>query len=1230
MQVESGQFEQLLDGGSDGDFLRALLENIEDGIVACDAGGVLRYFNRAAWEFHGLSAEPLEPEKWAQHYDLFYADGQTPMRTEDVPLYRALRDGTVTGAEMVIAPRRGGRRRHLVASGRAIFDRSGTKAGAVVSMHEVTDRKAADELRDLAQRLAEREARSKATIDTALDCIIGMDHEGRITEWNPAAERVFGFTRDEVLGQEMCQFIIPPEFCEAHREGIRRYVSTRTSDVLGQRMEMPALRKGGERFTSELAITRNPGEPPTFTGFMRDVTAERQAQKLQGLLVSLDDAVRRLKDPDEITATSARILGQHLNVDRCAYAEVDAEHDAMVLTGNFTRGTKSIVGRLKLSDFGPEFVRLMHEDKAYVVTDVDTHSPPLDVAAYHAAQIRAVISVPLHKGGRFVAGMAVHQTSPRAWTQHEVELVRTVASRCWESIERARAVRTLEQNLAQIETVLSSVADGVVASDPQGNLIEWNAAALAIHGYGDLAEARKHLSEFPKTYELRTVAGELIPFEQWPMPRALRGETFSTYEVRLRRIDQGWEKFIDYKGTPIRDHRGEIALAVLTVHDISERKRAENALAESESKFRQLANTIPQLAWMADPSGWVFWYNDRWYEYTGTTPRDMEGWGWQSVHDPQELPRVLEGWKRSIETGERFDMTFPLKGADGTFRPFLTRVNPLRDAEGRVTLWFGTNTDLSDRVKLDERFRITADSAPVLIWISDTTKACTWFNKPWLDFTGRTMAQEYGNGWADGVHPDDFERCLKTYTSNFDARSPFRMEYRLRRHDREWRWVVDNGAPLFEGPGGAFSGFVGSCLDITDMKEAEAERQQLLDSERTARENAERASRLKDDFLATLSHELRTPLNAILGWSQILRRGRADDAESVAEGLDIIERNARVQAQLIADLLDMSAITSGKVRLNVLRVTLPEVLEAAVASVKPSADAKGIKLVKVLDSTAGPVWGDPDRLQQIFWNLLTNALKFTPKGGRVQVALERVNSHLEVSVSDNGKGMDVEFLPHVFDRFRQADASTTRQHGGLGLGLSIVKNLVELHGGSVSASSPGEGKGATFVVSIPLSPILDVGAPESPRAHPARARKADSTDCVERLDGVTVLIVDDEADARELVRRVLRQCGAEVLTAGSAGEGLVILREMRPDVLLTDIGMPHEDGYLLIQQVRELPAGQGGTVPAAALTAFARSEDRQRALRAGFQTHIPKPVEPGELVTIVASLAGRTLRGKSS
>ncbi len=410
--------------------------------------------------------------------------------------------------------------------------------------------------------------------------------------------------------------------------------------------------------------------------------------------------------------------------------------------------------------------------------------------------------------------------------------------------------------------------------------------------------------------------------------------------------------------------------------------------------------------------------------------------------------------------------------------------------------------------------------------------------------------------------------------------------------------------------------------DITERTRAEAafaaEREELLESERIARADAERASRLKDEFLATLSHELRTPLSAILGWSQLLATGGMSPSD-VAQGLEAIERNARAQTQLIEDLLDMSRIISGKVRLDVQWTDLASVVNGAVDSVRPAAEAKEIHLRKILDPAAGPVTGDPTRLQQVVWNLLNNAIKFTPKGGKVDVVLQRVNSHLEIIVNDSGVGIKPEFLPLVFERFRQGDSSTTRYHGGLGLGLSIVKSLVEMHGGTVRARSGGEGQGATFIVHLPLAPIRN----NEDREHPTTP-KASTLDLSQlSLKDVKVLVVDDEPDARALISRVLTQCQADVVAAASASEGLHELRRFRPDVVVSDIGMPEMDGYQFIREVRKLPPEQGGKTPAIALTAFARSQDRTKAMIAGYTVHISKPIEPQELAATVVFLGGR-------
>jgi signal transduction histidine kinase/ActR/RegA family two-component response regulator len=421
------------------------------------------------------------------------------------------------------------------------------------------------------------------------------------------------------------------------------------------------------------------------------------------------------------------------------------------------------------------------------------------------------------------------------------------------------------------------------------------------------------------------------------------------------------------------------------------------------------------------------------------------------------------------------------------------------------------------------------------------------------------------------------------------------------------------------------AGQAGIAIDNARLYEAAqqaaGERKMLLESERAARNAAEKMSELKDEFLATLSHELRTPLNAILGWSQVLQRGPKDEFDT-RQGLEAIERNARMQTQLIEDLLDMSRITSGKLRLDVQPLQPVSFIEAAIETVTPGADAKGIRLERLLDPAAGPISGDPGRLQQVVWNLLSNAIKFTPKNGKVQILLERVNSHIEISVADTGVGIRPEFIPHLFERFRQGDASTTRKYGGLGLGLSIVKNLVELHGGTVRVKSAGQDQGTTVTVHLPLTAVHRSSSTEV-RLHPKSSNVQAIHINAAELAGLKVLVVDDQPDARELVRRVLEDCAAEVITAGTAAEALALVERHRPDVLISDIGMPEGDGYELLRQVRALGAERGGKVPAIALTAFARSEDRTRALRAGFVVHVSKPVDPTELVATVASVAGR-------
>ncbi|HEV2296105.1 MAG TPA: PAS domain S-box protein [Tepidisphaeraceae bacterium] len=734
------------------------------------------------------------------------------------------------------------------------------------------------------------------------------------------------------------------------------------------------------------------------------------------------------------------------------------------------------------------------------------------------------------------------------------------------------------------------------------------------------------------------------------LEQAVRDGTPFVIEKRYVRPD-GSHVWVSNSVSVTRDADGKPNGVVAASVDITDRRRAEaererakEQAEQSLAQWRAVVESMTEGLVLADAEGNLLLMNpaalaihefasvEEMLKRLGDYPGLFE------LHDAEGRFLPLADWPISrVLRGERFSGYEVEVQRRDTGRRWIGSYGgtPVRDADGRLQQAVLTLRDVTDQRRAqaalrssEELVRTIAENSTQGLAMMDARGYCTYANKAWLDMTGCSV-EEIGSKplhylvhhhYPDG-RPYPIEDCPidRALPENFDVRAHEDLFFRK---DGSTFPVLVAASPIFKD--GRPISTVIEIRDVTEAKRAESERERLLDSERGARAEAERASRMKDEFLATLSHELRTPLNAILGWSQILAGG-AKDAEDLSEGLRTIERNARAQTQIIEDLLDMSRIISGKVRLDVQRIDLAPVVHGAVESIKPAAEAKGISLQAVLDPLAGPVSGDPNRLQQVMWNLLTNAVKFTPRGGRVQVVVERVNSHLEISVSDTGEGIEPEFLPHVFDRFRQADASTTRRHGGLGLGLAIVKQLVELHGGSIRASSSGPGTGATFTVSLPMTVVHPEPADEPSRRHPvANVSGVINTATCLSLAGVRVLVVDDEPDALNLVRRLLENCEAVVTTAGSASEAMKLVQAEPPDVVVSDIGMPNEDGYAFIRKVRALGPQRGGDVPAVALTAYARSEDRMRSVLAGFHMHVAKPVEPAELITMVASLAGRT------
>ena len=587
----------------------------------------------------------------------------------------------------------------------------------------------------------------------------------------------------------------------------------------------------------------------------------------------------------------------------------------------------------------------------------------------------------------------------------------------------------------------------------------------------------------------------------------------------------------------------------------------------------------------------------------------------------EEIPlyRALQGERvRDVE------MVVAPKG--GTPRTVLASGGPVYGPNGEKLGAVVVMRDFTEHKEAQEALRREStllhalmDNIPDAIYFKDTESRFTRVN--------RHAPYRGGNAPEEVVGKTDFDFFVEEH-----ARAAYEDEQRVMKTgvplvdkeecetytDGSQTWLSTTKVPILDEEGHV-TGLVGISRDISERKRAEEARLELA-REQAARAEAEAANRLKDEFLATLSHELRTPLTAILGWAKLLADGQVSEGKA-ADAFGAIYRNARTQAQLIDDLLDVSRVITGKLRIEVAPVNLGAVVEAAAAVVRPAAEAKGVALNVSLGGEALTVNGDPARLQQVVWNLLSNAVKFTPAGGRVEARVRRAGSQMEVAVSDTGQGIEAEFLPHVFERFRQAEMGTTRRHAGLGLGLAIVRHLVELHGGTVKAESEGEGKGSTFIVRLPVRAVRAAEETTARAERPARPEASDAASATHTLEGVKVLIVDDEPDARRLLTELLSQRGAEVSAAASAAEALETLQAWRPDVLLCDIGMPDGDGYELIRRVRELPLERGGRTPAAALTAYAGPADRARALASGFQTHVAKPVEPAELAAVVAGLA---------
>lgn len=829
-----------------------------------------------------------------------------------------------------------------------------------------------------------------------------------------------------------------------------------------------------------------------------------------------------------------------------------------------------------------------------------------------------------------------------------------------------------------LAAIIESAEDAIISKTLQGVITSWNKGAERIFGYTANEVIGKPITIL--------IPPDHLDEEPAILARLGRGERVQHYEtIRVRK--DGTLIDISLTVSPIKDQHGNLIGASKIARDITAQKQVRRELDEAAARLNLTLEASHLGDWSWDAATDIVNFSETAARIFDIPSGPHMTWTAMRAllhEDDREQARLAV--EESLAQHTAYDVEYRLVRPGGNFRWISAKGRGDYDEAGNIRGMIGVVQDITERKAIEqtlrdqtEALRTTNEMGQLISAELDLHKVVQAVTNAATELTGAKFGSFFYNilneegssylhyslaGAPREAFPDvPMPRATDLFGPSFRSEGIVRIDDVTQdpRHGKNSPYfgmlagqldiasylaipVISRsgevlGGLFFGDPRvGAFTpqheqivtGLASQAAIAMDnaqlydaAKRAHAEAQRVAEEKERLYQQATESSRLKDEFLATISHELRTPLNAILGWAHIVRSGQLDNG-SYAKALDTIERNARAQAQLIDDLLDVSRIITGKLRLDVRPADPNSFIDSAIEALRPAAEAKGVRVQRIIDTGVVSIPGDPVRLQQVVWNMLSNAIKFTPRGGRVQVRLERVNSHIDIVVSDTGQGIPADFLPHVFDRFRQADQRTTRQHGGMGLGLAIVRHLVELHGGTVTATSPGAGLGATFTVSLPVIPVYQVDEMGA-RVHPAASDFSPAPEHVERLDGLKILVLDDEKDTRELLEAGLSQCGAEVTLADSAGEAFELISSEIPDVLISDIGMPVEDGYDVIRRLRSLPAEKGGKIPAIALTAYARVEDRMQALKAGYQMHVPKPVELAELAAVVASVARRSL-----
>ena len=1123
------------------------------------------------------------------------------------------------------------------------------------------------------RELRQQEERLHLIVEGVRDHAISMlDPAGRIVTFNRAAQQIKGHALEDVRGHYFGLFFTPEDRASGLPE-----LELKTAREHGRyEGEGWRERKDGSRFYAAVSLSRLQDESGELVGFVKvtqDRTRYRELSEalqrreselrliidaIPGLVayMSRDETYRQVNRAYEewFGRPAAEITGKHISdvLGTPAY-ETLRPHVAAALAGK----PVSFESEVPYASRGTRWIR------AQYIPDLDASgnvqgfvSLVLDVTdAKHAEQRlaeEARLNETLYRVGTALAQDLDLDTVFSRLTDEATALCRAQFGAFFYNVDDPERGRYMLYTLA-----------GVPREKFSGFPMPRNTDVFAPTFAGDGVVRSDDITKDPRY-------GKSAPHHGMP-PGHLPVRSYLAVPVLSRTGEVHGGLFFGHAEVAVfteRDERMIVAVAAQAAIAI-DNARLHAASITAEQQYRALAESSPQLVWTTTPQGTVEYCNPQFLHYVGLSLEQMRHEPvWQLIVHSEDVPSATDAWTKALSTGEPYEVEYRLRRAsDGSYRWFLARGACVRNGEGQIVRWVGSCTDIDDHKRSEQTHRFLAEAGALLTSSLDQRQTlpalarlavphmADWCSIQLLDSNGELESVAVAHADAHRLdlireiehqYPADennaARRIARTGASEYvhdltddmlaaSARDAHHLDLIRLLGLRSWMAVpimVDRRTIGVISFALSESGRLFEQRDVDVAEElgrrvgTTIDNAQLFELTQQERRRAEEASRAKDELLGVTSHELRTPLNAILGWVRMLRSGNlAEDKRERA--LETIERNAKIQVQLVEDLLDFNRVITGKLRLALAPLEPAQAVEAAVDVVRPAADAKNVRLQVLLDPDAGTLNGDADRLQQVVWNLLSNAVKFTPKGGRVYLRMQREDSHVEIVVADTGAGIAPAFLPHVFQPFRQQDATATRAHGGLGLGLAIVKHLVELHGGSIEARSEGEGKGATFVVRLPVSPLRSTSLPPPGIPVSRRGDTHAALQCPPELEGLHVLVCEDEPDARELLESILTGCKATVTLAGSVAEALDRFAETIPDVLISDIGMPEASGYELIRRIRALPAEKGGRVPAVALTAYASMADRTRALMEGFQNHVAKPTEPQELLAAVAALAGR-------